>query len=283
LKKTKFALAVATLTVVLAAALIVTIPSFISPDSNSPPQFQLGIPRINNQTFLFNGQQLKIVSYEEFPITVRSQDVTNISLTALDIPNGVWVKFMPSILPNVDSKGTGAEMILAGAVKPLTPGTRNTSIIIQTTNSKNVSSLVDFPIIQTQNLTIMDSPSIINLVAGLNPTTNSSAFTAYGVVYDSLKPALNESLNVKLSVIGLNSDSGVVPLPNWLKVSLPMSDFTLQINQPYYFSIGVTTQSAPAGSVEVVIRENIAWNTYYEYLNVTIFANGPSLNSTSAS
>lgn len=208
------------------------------------------------------------VAKEEFPISVSGATGTHdtISLSASGVPEGVWAKFVPAELTLDDNGNASGKLVLAGAVRPFVgfpPDTQPMEIHASGENDSTIS--VNYlPIVKTGDLTILQSAGAIAFPAEIINNVNGTNFAYYGAVYDPIDDERvashenPESLHVTLSVAGItqaDDTTEISPLPSWLMVDIPVSSFTLNASEPYYFVIKTTTSSAPAGDYAIAIDE----------------------------
>ncbi len=210
------------------------------------------------------------VAYEEFPIAVYSNEIMNITLKALNVPDGVFVKFVPEHLLNVGPDGASATMILAGAVKPFTEPIPDTkTMIIQAESSNGNSAGAPLLIIQTHNLTILHTAGPIWFPKSIEININGNIFGVFGVVYDP-EGVSDRSLSVNLSILGLLKDGKILPLPSWLQMDIPTHSFSLNATEPFYFIIKANTSSAAVGTHTIAIDEIINGEHFTQNLQVTV-------------
>jgi len=198
---------------------------------------------------------------ETWPLTLTSSSVvTNVNLASISVIKGDWIRFLPSVLPEVGPNGTEAQMLLAGAVRPFVNNDEsNVTMIIQATGSDGSNGEVGLPLEGPGGSVVLHS-----LVSGqqfLTPTwsvtTGQTNFVVVSLIYDPSGGASNQTLPVNVTIDGLYQASGaVVPLPSWLQLSVPSTSDDLSIVpfQPLQFGIDTSSAtSAPIGGYTVVV------------------------------
>mgnify|MGYP001551463268 CR=1 FL=1 len=228
----------------------------------------VGSPRVNKMTFSEGNSSLEFVATEEFPITIFSSKKTHVELKILNLPKGVWTKFIPQEF-DLQPGNNSAKLLLVGAVEPFTPTSDNTTLTIFA-KSSNDNITKRLPVIQTENITILNTSGPIEFSNGIIFNQNGSSFQTYGVVYDPTQNFVNTTLSVNLSVIGSLQDGKITTLPPWLKINIPEKTFSLVAEQPHYFVIAGTTSSAPVGNQIIMIKEIINGQQFTRDLQVTV-------------
>lgn len=228
----------------------------------------LGGPLINKSKLIYDNAYVEFVSSEKFFLTIHSPKITSMELSATNVPKGVWIKFVPESL-QVGSNGTSAIMLISGAVKPFVSTNKNTTLTIVGKTSDNTTP-VYLPIVQTENMTILNDIKPINFANPIKFNQNGTASSFFGVVYDPSEIDSQQSLSVNFSVVGMLQDGKILPLPYWLKMDIPVNQFLLNPFQPYYFLIGGTVSSAPLGTYIVVVDETINGQHFMRDLQIDI-------------
>jgi len=209
--------------------------------------------------------------YEEYAITVYSDERRNIELETLNVPEGVYARFVPDRLSNVGPEGTSTTLIVAGASGPRAPypviGAE--VITIEAVSSDSIVARNFLPVAQGKKLTILDSPRPIEFFDEIWIDTSGTNYQSFGVVYDPYE-SLNGSLSVNLSVLGLLKGGEIFPIPSWLQLEIPKDSFALNATKPYYFIIKANTDSAPVGTHTIVIEEIIAGQHFVEKLKIRV-------------
>lgn len=192
--------------------------------------------------------------YQKVPITVTSNTSEEVSLGALNIGQGGWVKFLPQTLvagPN----GSSSTMMIAGyEIGALRNPYADKPLVIQA-SSKNDAVTAIIPV-REGKISVLHAPSPIGLGA-ITTNSNGANFGLSGVVYDPTD-SRNSQLQVSLSVLGLFEGNGTSPLPSWLSVNILSPSFILNATKPYYFMTEVATSGAPlSGTYYIAIGEKI--------------------------
>ncbi len=240
-----------------------------SQSSSSEMVINLGEPLINKTKLIYANAYVQFVSSEKFPLTIYSPKVTDMELTMLNVPKGVWIKFVPEHI-QVGPNGSSVIMLMSGAVKPFVSTNRNTTLTIIDKTSDYMTSTT-LPIVQTENMTILNSIGAINFPNAIMANQNGSFATHFGVVYDpNTNDSRNQLLFVNLSIAGLLKDGKISPLPPWFKFDIPENPILLTPDRPSYFVIGVQDSSAPVGTYTILIDENVNGHHFTNNLQVNI-------------
>jgi hypothetical protein len=236
----------------------------------SQPNLVIGQPTTNSTTLSYLGGTTTFTTYEVFPLTVTSSDDVQVQLSALDLPSGVWVHFAPSTIVATPD-GTLASMTLAGAVQPIEPTAGNSTIDIMATGPSGSAS-ASLSVIGVVALSIIHSPSPISFPNPVQVNPNGTSSIPNGAVYDPSTPS-STPLTVSLSVMGVDANGTLLPLPKGLQIVFPNSlnsSITLQPEQPTYFLVGAIGSSVKPGSYEVAIQETIGSFQFTENLEVIV-------------
>ncbi|GEM_PF-2121923 len=229
------------------------------------------------------------VGYEEFPVTVFVQNNathtlpsnTSIAMSAINVPHGTWLKFIPDHF-TLTKSSTAAQnitgkIIIAGAVKPFgsfPPDTKE--LVIDATAVSNGleegSGSAFLPYLVTENMTILHSPEDGPITfpdeRPIPDNINGTNFGYYGVVYDP-QAGFNATgtLPVSLSVSGIAKEKGgqIQTVPSWLHVDIPTTSFTLNTSEPYYFLIKTETSMAPVGNYYIAVNEIIGQASFQRH------------------
>ncbi|MDH2908297.1 MAG: hypothetical protein PXX83_09420 [Candidatus Nitrosotalea sp.] len=207
-------------------------------------------------------------SYEEYPVTVYGQD-QKVTMSVPDLPAGKYVRFVPGNVVATPN-GTMLKMIASGIVKPGAPNALFTpvvTIIAQSSDGDEAASYI--PIAEIQNLMVIHSPKPIEF-GGNFGGNGATGFGIYGVVYDPINYTSNP-LQVKLSVLGMDNGTRVVPMPSWLSVSIPEPLFDLTPTIPYYISLSFSSNSAPLGTYPVAIKEDVGDSSFVQDVMIKIY------------
>jgi hypothetical protein len=262
----------------------------------------------------YNAGELKSVSgfgWQKYPLTIYSNMTTPVNMTAVNVPSGAWVEFVPSYLPEVGPKGANVTMYVAGATVLGTVGNRdNVSMFINAVGQNGVVAETYLPLDGPRvdrPLTVLQSPSPTASSFGdwgsFSVQQNTSATGSTWVVYDQSSSSASASLSLNLTVAGILQGGQTVPLPDGLQVywtnqtisltgdslhesetdnitgGAPLSSFafTLPADRPYYFDIGFKVSSSlPVGNeYTVVLDETVNGRQYLGYLAVTVYPYSP--------
>lgn len=205
--------------------------------------------------------------YEELPLTIYSNSTQTVSVSALGIGDGEWVKFVPDQVV-AGPGGAFTKMIIAGYEIPVIQNPLADKSLIIKISSQNETQTTVIPVRQLNLISVLNSSSPIKLGA-ITMNSNETNFAGSEAVYDPLDNS-NSTLPVRLSVLGLLDGNNVSVLPYWLSVDIPNPSFTLNATQPYYFIMTVKTSTAPTGTYSIAIDENIGDRHYVQPLGITI-------------
>lgn len=208
-------------------------------------------------------------TYDEYPITISSENTMNVKLKAIPIMAGAWLKFVPQQLIIGPTPST-VNMILSGQEEPFLINPHDTRAMMIQAVSDNSIATSYLPMIKIQNLTVINSPAPIQLEGEISPNSNGTNMNTYGVVYDPDDPSKSK-LHVSLSVLGLENGTKIIPLPSWLQVKIQTPSFDLNATKPYYFVIQATNLSAPEGTHTVAINETIGGQEFVGHLKISVF------------
>jgi len=209
------------------------------------------------------------VSNETFPLTVTSPQSTSVQLQALNVPQGVLVYFEPTEV-TATPNGAAATMTIAGAVQPFTSGGADASMLVEAAAGNLSVSL---------NIQLIVAPlSIIS--SSLTPTTlhefltneNGPSYQTYGIVYGPAGAATYSPLPVSFSVTGMLVNGDVVALPSWFQLLNANFTFSLLPDQPIYFVMASNAISAPPGTYQLVVQENIDGASYSTVMSLIVVA-----------
>jgi len=204
------------------------------------------------------------VGEESFPIKVTSNTTTDVDLSPLSVPFGVWVKFVPSQLHDVGPQGAESTMIIVGDVYPEGGNPHNASLFVDAFSPAgsltgeavlpldgsfglvNVLSSVapvgevpgDYPAILFSRTDFAGNQTGYSPVAAGNQTN----YALLGNVYDPVARAGTtsaSSLSVTITHVGLIQNGTEVALPAWLAVRPVSTQFVLTPDQPYQLQVCV--------------------------------------------
>jgi hypothetical protein len=255
--------------------------------SNSEIEFDISEPQYQRKELCVEDDSspgggtmcIGFVAEEEFPIIISSPSAANevITLSASGIPEDVWAKFVPANF-NLSNDGgkapstTSGKLMLAGAIKPFGGFPPDTIVSVIHAGSAGSNAATNFvPIVRTLNMTILHEAGRIDFPVEITQNINGTNFGYTGVVYDPYDNS--SSLSVSLSIAGMATEDGgktISPLPEWIKAELPISSFTLNSSEPYYFLVKVTTHLAPVGTYYLAIDESIAKKHFTGYVKVDV-------------
>lgn len=208
------------------------------------------------------------VAYEEYPITVYGND-QKVTLSAPDLPAGKYLRFIPNQTIATQT-GSKVRMVTSGIVTPGVPNALFTPVVTLVAKSPDGTSASSYiPIAKGQNMSIISSPQKIEFDGrfGGNGHTGSGIF---GVIYNPSDYTSNP-LPVKLSVLGMQNGTKVLPMPSWLSVSIHDSSFDLAPTIPYFFTINFTSVNASLGTYPVAIGEDVGGSTFVQDVGITIY------------
>ncbi|MHB8547364.1 MAG: hypothetical protein ACYDAJ_11405 [Nitrosotalea sp.] len=128
-------------------------------------EINLGNPDSKSITFCLDvteGQSCSgFIAYQEFPITVYSANKTNTRLETENVPQGTWLKIMPTQFVT-NSSGTNATMRMFGAMEPFLMNPSDTKIMTVRVISDDGNSAISYlPVIKNQDITVLRSESEI--------------------------------------------------------------------------------------------------------------------------
>lgn len=233
----------------------------------------LGSPDSKAITFCLDvteGQSCSgFIAYQEFPITVYSANKTNTRLEAENVPQGTWLKIMPTQFVT-NSSGTSATMRMFGEMEPFLMNPSDTKIMTVRVISDDGNSAISYlPVIKNQDITVLRSETEITLQNKMLLNEDGMNQAIFGVVYDP-NDISKKTMPVHLSVLGLVNDSEVISLPSWIEVKIPVTTFSLNASMPYYFAIQVNTKSAPVGTHYVAVKETVGNQSFVSNLQAEV-------------
>lgn len=214
------------------------------------------------------GTCMGFVGYEEFPLMVYSDMTGTVNLSASNLPNGAWIKFLPQQVV-ATPEGTPAKLVLAGALEPFEINVLDVKVAHIYANSTQGSSIAYLPLGNNgEKVQVLNGTAPMEFgspIVNINSTTPSP----FGIVYDS-NPTTN-SLSVLLSVLGVEQNNKTVPMPSWLSVDFVPSSFTLNASQPFYLKMETSTITPPSGSnATVVVGEQIGGKIYTGHIQIKV-------------
>ena len=190
-------------------------------------------------------------------------------MSAPDMPAGKYVRFIPDEVVATPN-GTMLKMVSAGIVKPGAPNALFTPVVTIVAQSSDGDKAADYiPIAEIQNLTVIHSPKPIEFTGNFGGN-GDTGFGIYGVVYDPVNYTSNP-LQVKLSVLGMENGTKIIPMPSWLSVSIPESSFGLAPTVPYYFTLNFSSDNAPLGTYPVAIKEDMGDSSFVQDVMIKIY------------
>ncbi|MDE1767121.1 MAG: PQQ-binding-like beta-propeller repeat protein [Thaumarchaeota archaeon] len=205
--------------------------------------------------------------YQKVPITVTSNTTEKVRLSALNMEQGEWVKFLPDTLVAGPNGSSSTMMIAGGEIGALRNPYADKPLVIEAaSNTDNVTTIIP---VREGIISVLHTPSPIEL-GKITTNSNGANFGISGVVYD---PAgnLSATMPVKLSVLGLFEGNSSAPLPSWLSVGIPNPSFTLNSTTPYYFMTSVTTNDAPlSGTYTIAIDEKVGGQDFVQPEEITL-------------
>ncbi len=233
---------------------------------------KVGLPDIHQDTICSDLHGGKLCAgfpaYEEYPVTVYGQG-QKVTMSVPDLPGGKYVRFVPGDVTAMPS-GTSLKMITAGIVKPGAPNALFTPVVAIVAQSSDGTKAVSYiPIATIQNLTVIHSPTPIAFTENLGGD-GREGFGISGVVYDP-EDYTGAPLQVKLSVLGMDNGTKIIPMPSWLSVSIPESSFDLAPTVPYYFTLNFSSDNAPLGTYPVAIKEDMGDSSFVQDVMIKIY------------
>jgi hypothetical protein len=218
----------------------------------------VGKPVENRTTVVsIGGNSETFDATETLTLTVTSsQPQLLVNLSAANVPEGVWMHFVPDVV-TAGPNGATAELVLAGAVLPSGSPPDNSTVEIHAAFG---GSSLDMPLIIVKNIpfSVLQSPS--STVDFETVITNPSNLIAEvtGAVYDpGTGSNTSTPLDVSFSAIGIEVNGTTVPLPQGLQVNPSQTPLQLKPDQSAYFFIGIVTKDVPVGTYDVVVDESI--------------------------
>ena len=217
---------------------------------------------------------------ETWPLTLSSATVQrDVNLSSISVIDGNWVRFIPSVVPEVGPNGTVVDMLLAGAVRPFVDNDiSNVSMIIQATTGDGAFGEAALPLEGSAGPIVIHSLSPPSQQSeGPSWTVfaaNQTNFGIYSMVYDPASGDSSQSLPVSASIVGFFNASGETgPQPSWLQFFMPQSSTNLSMTayNPLYFEIGYTsTSAAPLGTYTLVVDVNVGGQVVTIYTPVVV-------------
>jgi hypothetical protein len=246
----------------------------------APPDVKIivGTPELNQGGESYDGSSSIFVESEVFPLTLTSPTDVGVNLTAQDVPQNVWVHFIPSEL-TVSPNGTLARMTISGGVQFAGPSINETMMVGATYG--DASTLIPFTFVRTFNISVVQSASYpVEFPTPLTTSSDSITVSPYAAVYDPSASSDAPSVTAGISVLGLLAKNGtVMSMPSWLQVSFSNSSLLLTSNEPGFFMVAAnTTTSAPYGTYQIAIAETLAGG-HQAIVPLTVII-GPLLGST---
>jgi hypothetical protein len=227
----------------------------------------LGTPSIQETTFSYEGGSTSFPASELIPLTVSSSIPSQVCMSETYAPRGVWVHFSPSVV-SATPNGTTTQLILAGAVQSTSKGPNSTLVVQADSGASSVSSL-SIPIIFIQNLTVLHTTGPLGFPSPLMMYSTDKSTPIFGVVYDPSSVSSNSSIGVTFSINGMGNGS-LAPMPDWLTVTPLNTSITLSPYMPEYFEFVARAHSAPAGTYEVQVGEQIEGTVYNSTLTIVV-------------
>jgi hypothetical protein len=228
----------------------------------------IGKPSTFNMTLGSRGSFTTFPAEQIFPLTITSPQTVPVRLGAELIPSGVWIHFAPDHLV-ASPTGSQSQLIIAGAVQPLTASSRNQTISIRVSYG-NSSTNMPLTIIRWLPLSIIRSPGPIEFANSLVVGVDSASFETYGAVYDPIETSPNATIVVNFNAVGMVENGKIVPLPSWLNVLYSNQSLPLIPYKPTYFSMGARPFNAQPGDYIIVIQESIEGKQFTTNLGLTI-------------
>jgi len=217
---------------------------------------------------------------EEFPVTVTANSTTNVDLVSPDVPTGVWVKFVPSVLQGVGPEGAQSMLLLSGDEVPNGGNLYNVSLFVDAFSPGSRSTGESFISLDAAYglMDILNSPGpltsppmsqgiFFDTTSRQNTTTytpvsegNQTNYLGISAVYDpaSTSQGNASSFLVTVTGVGLIQNGSETALPPWIAVKPVNSSFQLVADTPYNLQVCVTiSTSPPLGDFTVVLNETV--------------------------
>jgi hypothetical protein len=229
----------------------------------------IGKPTTFNMTLGSQSAYTTFAAKQVFPLLITSPQTVPVSLAAESVPSGVWIHFVPAHL-DAGPTGSQSQMIIAGAVKPLIPGSPNIQNISIRASYGNSSTDVPLTVIRWLQLSIIHSPGPIEFANALVVGTDSPSSETYGAVYEPVSGSPNSTLVVNFSALGIMQDGKMIPLPTWLTVLYSNQSLILVPDKPTYFSMGARPFNGLPGDYVLVIQESIGGKQFTANLELAI-------------
>jgi len=226
----------------------------------------LGEPITKIINFSYEGGSTTFPATENVPLTVTSAFPVKVCLSAVDVPTGVWLHFDPQVV-EATPNGTVAQIVLAGAVEA--PHGGSSTVILQATNGTSPLGSLRIELDPFQQMAVMNSIGPLGLLTATQSDPSGTQALVQGAVYDP-SVGSNSSISVAFSVDGmLNSSDDSMPF--FLTVTPLNATMILSPDVPAYFSFAVRTSSAPPGTYQIRIGEEIEGQTYHATLTVDVY------------
>jgi hypothetical protein len=201
---------------------------------------------------------------EEWTVNVYSSTTTSVNMSATVLPLNVWVKFVPSFLPDVGPNGAKTTLLIAGAISPFGGNELNMSVFMDAVGSNGSQGETILPVEPHEPVQVLNSPSTIKSF----PETNGANELLFegqrsvvldGLVYDPSAASAPGSLSIGLTVSGIQLQNGTrESVPSWLTISQPELSFQLFPDEPYYYEFNMTMSvTAPWGQFSLILAETI--------------------------
>lgn len=262
----------------------------------SPLTMSIGAPSWEESCYSLAGPNdstsgLGFPSYEVFPITIHGEPNTTINLqtgtanptpqqVAEGVQNGtIWTWFNPdSVMTNSGGLAL-SNMTLAGAVMPFVPndiGNVSLPVIASTPSGVSATAIlpIDFEGSPGGRILVLKSPGPISYGSGVGGQAGNPSQSLFGVVY-SPTGSNSSPIQVSLNALGTYDNGQVGAMPSGLQISFPQSNFELQPNSVFYFSVAESndlnsSNTSSTATYTLAIQENIGNVVYVEPMTVTI-------------
>ncbi len=221
--------------------------------------------------YCYNNSCSSFTSIEKYPLFIQSKTNTTISLSGPDVPPEKWIHFDP-VQVNAGPEGATSIMTIAGMVTSLTGNNPLSTKVftIQAESQNGSTAQVFFPYEDNFDMSVLHNIEPINFKSQFITNINGNNSGIYGVVYD---PGDNSSIPVTLSVVGLEENNAITPLPPSIDVKIVKSSFVLNSSQIYYIPIIVKTYNATVGNHLVAINEIIGDGKFTATFPFTVMPN----------
>lgn len=226
---------------------------------------------MKKMAYCYNNGCSSFISTEQFRLLLKSESNATLSVGAPDVPGEKWVHFDPATV-NVGPDGAEGTMTIGGMVQSLTGNNPiSTKILTVRAESEDGSAAqAYFPYEDNSEISVLHGAEPINFTQKFTTNIDSNNYGVYGVVYD---PGNNGSIQVHLSVAGLEQEGRVVSLPPSIDAKINRTSFVLNSSEIYYVPVIVRTSNASVGDHYVAINETIGGRQFFSTLPIYVMPN----------